>query len=214
MGEDPSVRSFRSRREQRPRLRPRRHPGRARRAVALGQKRQRIRAAHGGDRRALQGRPGVRDDRDRCSRGELSDMRRTPGAWRRGPDGASGIRPPARRRSARSTRGRSVSSGRSRTATRSTPIASAPGSPRARVSSSSRARTTRAAPRSTSARCAKSAVSPRASAPTCSWTRSISMRRRTDAARGGSWRALHLDQQLDEVLRTVEPPVRVGDCRA
>ena len=64
----------------------------------------------------------------RRSRGELPDLRRTPGAWRRGPDGASGIRPPARRRSARSTRGRSVSSGRSRTATRSTPIASAPGS--------------------------------------------------------------------------------------
>ena len=33
-------------------------------------------------------------------------------------------------------------------------------------------------------------------------------------AGGGAWRALHLDQQLDEVLRTVEPPVRVGDCRS
>ena len=34
------------------------------------------------------------------------------------------------------------------------------------------------------------------------------------AARGGSWRSLHLDQQPDEVVRTLEPALRMGDRRA
>ena len=86
---------------------------------------------------------------------------------------------------------------------------------RARGSSSSRARTTRAAPPSTSTRCCEvGRLAEGVGAYVLVDEVYLDAAAHGRAARGGSWRALHLDQQPDEVLRTLEPPVRVGDCRA